>query len=204
MSAAKRHPLIATVIVLLAVATMIGLGVWQLQRASWKEGLLARYEANRNLAPVAYPTATTNTDPLLFQSATGSCLGPVSIRATAGRNSKGASGWSHVAQCRPATAEASGMRVDIGWSARFDQRVRWAGGPVEGLIVPAGKDGIKLVATTPAPGLEPSEPPGPDTISNNHRFYAAQWFFFAGVAGLIYWLALRRRARPVFAKTRPE
>lgn len=200
MSAARRHPVVATIIVVLAVATMIGLGVWQLQRASWKEGLLARYEANRTLPPIAYPAVATNTDPLLFRRATGSC-DPTSVRATAGRNMDDASGWSHVAQCRAVSSQAPGMSVDIGWSSAFDAPVRWSGGPVEGLIVPAGKDGIRLVAARPAPGLEPSQPPGPETISNNHRFYAAQWFFFAGVAALIYWLALRRRARPEPAKT---
>src|SRR5205085_173423 len=36
----RRLPLIPTIIVAAAVAIMIGLGVWQLQRARWKEGLL--------------------------------------------------------------------------------------------------------------------------------------------------------------------
>src|SRR5205823_12604763 len=40
----RRLPITATLIVALAVAVMIGLGVWQLQRAKWKETLLARYE----------------------------------------------------------------------------------------------------------------------------------------------------------------
>ena len=41
----KRIPVVPTVIVLMAVAIMIGLGVWQLQRKSLKESLLARYAA---------------------------------------------------------------------------------------------------------------------------------------------------------------
>src|SRR3546814_8511869 len=39
----RRFPLIATLIVALAVAAMIGLGVWQLQRMTWKDGLLNSY-----------------------------------------------------------------------------------------------------------------------------------------------------------------
>jgi len=39
----KRLPVIPTIMVVLAVAAMIGLGIWQLQRAQWKEGLIARY-----------------------------------------------------------------------------------------------------------------------------------------------------------------
>ena len=53
--------------------------------------------------------------------------------------------------------------------------------------------GRRLVAANAAPGLEPSQPPGPDTIPNNHLFYAAQWFFFAAAAATIYALAVRKR-----------
>ena len=35
-----RFPVISTIIVALAVATMIGLGIWQLQRKGEKEALL--------------------------------------------------------------------------------------------------------------------------------------------------------------------
>jgi surfeit locus 1 family protein len=50
-----------------------------------------------------------------------------------------------------------------------------------------------LVADVPAPGLAASTPPDPAAIPNNHLAYAVQWFVFAGVALLIYGLALRRR-----------
>jgi cytochrome oxidase assembly protein ShyY1 len=52
-----------------------------------------------------------------------------------------------------------------------------------------------LVSDTAAPGLEASAPPSPDEVPNNHLAYAVQWFLFAGVAALIYILALRRRMR---------
>jgi surfeit locus 1 family protein len=32
-------------------------------------------------------------------------------------------------------------------------------------------------------------------VPNNHLAYAVQWFLFAGVAAVIYALALRRRTR---------
>jgi surfeit locus 1 family protein len=38
----RRIPIVPTLVVLAAVATMIGLGVWQLQRRAWKEALIAR------------------------------------------------------------------------------------------------------------------------------------------------------------------
>ena len=51
----RRLPVIPTIIVAAAVALMIGLGVWQLQRAKWKEGLLARYAEAETLPPIAFP-----------------------------------------------------------------------------------------------------------------------------------------------------
>ena len=49
-----RLPLIPTLFVAAAVATMIGLGIWQLQRAAWKEALLADYGRG-----VALPASTS-------------------------------------------------------------------------------------------------------------------------------------------------
>lgn len=47
----KRFPFVLTVVVLICMAILIGLGVWQLQRLKWKEGVLARREALINAAP---------------------------------------------------------------------------------------------------------------------------------------------------------
>jgi cytochrome oxidase assembly protein ShyY1 len=54
---------------------------------------------------------------------------------------------------------------------------------------------MRLVAATAAPGLQPSAPPSIEQIPNNHRSYAVQWFAFAGIALVIYALALRKRLR---------
>jgi len=193
----RRVPIIPTLVVALAVATMIALGVWQLQRAGWKEGLMTQLAANRDRPVMAYPDVTGDTRDVLFRHAVGLCLQPGAIRANAGRNAQGTAGWSHLATCRANGAIAS-IVVDIGWSPSLAQ-VQWAGGPVRGIIVPDSKNDIRLIASTPAPGLEPSQPPGPDTIPNNHRMYALQWFFFAAAAAMIYGLALRRRGRQTAA-----
>jgi cytochrome oxidase assembly protein ShyY1 len=55
--------------------------------------------------------------------------------------------------------------------------------------------GMRLVADGAAPGLEPSALPSPRSIPNNHLFYAVQWFAFAGIALVIYMLALRKRRK---------
>ena len=42
MMAKRPLPLIASLVVGAAVLTMIALGFWQLQRARWKDGLIAQ------------------------------------------------------------------------------------------------------------------------------------------------------------------
>ena len=52
----RKLPLIPTLVVGLAVAIMIALGVWQIRRAGEKDALLARYRAAQNLPPISFPT----------------------------------------------------------------------------------------------------------------------------------------------------
>ena len=54
---------------------------------------------------------------------------------------------------------------------------------------------LRLVSDAGLGGLEPSARPSLASIPNNHRFYAAQWFFFAFAALVIYLLALRKRLK---------
>jgi cytochrome oxidase assembly protein ShyY1 len=188
----KRIPIIATLVVLAAVAAMVALGVWQLHRKGEKEAMIARYAQAATLPPVAYPAFPPATDALLFRRASGFCLEPVAIVASAGRNLAGASGWRHVASCRTG-AEGPGMEVDIGWSRSADMPRAWGGGEVTGVLTQGTTQKLRLVAATPAPGLMPSLPPTPADIPNNHLGYAIQWFAFAAIAAIIYVLALRRR-----------
>jgi surfeit locus 1 family protein len=196
-----KLPFIATAAATIAVATMIGLGIWQLQRAEWKKGLIAQYEANARLAPVAWPSVPPGDDKILYRRATGFCLQPTAWRAVAGRNRKDEPGWAHIAACRTG-AEGPGMQVDVGWS-RSSANPAWKGGAVSGLIVPDRKHVIRLVADQAAPGLEPSKRPSPADTPNNHLMYALQWFFFALAAAVIYVLALRSRQRKAAGGTPP-
>jgi len=41
------------VLTLVALALLVGLGTWQMQRLAWKEGLIAEIEARRNQAPAS-------------------------------------------------------------------------------------------------------------------------------------------------------
>jgi len=191
----RRLPIVPTIVVALAVAAMIGLGIWQLRRAEWKESLLARYEAAQNLPPITWPTVPLRDDGLpLFRHATGVCLRPVGQRATAGRNGAGEPGYVHIVDCETG-AEGPGMSVEVGWSKNPNIRVDWAGGLVSGIVAPDSSTRMRLVAATAAPGLQPSAPPSTASIPNNHRFYAIQWFSFALIALIIYGLAVRKRSK---------
>jgi surfeit locus 1 family protein len=195
----RRLPIVPTIIVAVAIAVMIGLGIWQLQRATWKEGVLARYYQAENLPPITFPTMPLKGDQLpLFRQATGNCLRPISRRASAGENRRGDPGYVHIIDCATG-AEGPGMSVELGWSRDPNARINWSGGLVSGIIVPDQHSRMRLVAATAPPGLEPSKVPDARSASPitpaGHRGYAATWFSLAAIAFVIYALAMRKRWR---------
>ncbi len=196
-----RLPIIPTILVALAVATMVGLGIWQLQRRQEKEALIATYHAAAGKPPISWPGVPPK-DPLpLFRHATGHCLQVAGFRTSAGQNRSGEPGFLIIADCRTG-AEGPGMAVELGWSKNPNAGRAYRGGLVSGVIGPDKMNRMRLVAASPGPGLSASAPPSPETIPNNHFSYAIQWFLFAGIAVVIYTLALRWRGRKVKATTR--
>ena len=191
----RRLPLVPTLIVAAAVALMIGLGVWQLQRAKWKDGLLGRYAEAEKAPPIAFPGGPLRDEQLpLFRHATGVCLRIAGKRAVAGENAGGEPGYVQIVDCVTG-AEGPGMSVELGWSKNPNAKFNWTGGPVSGIIAPDRRNRMRLVAASAPPGLEPSAAPSLRSIPNNHRSYALQWFAFAIVALVIYGLALRKRLK---------
>ncbi|WP_108812440.1 SURF1 family cytochrome oxidase biogenesis protein [Sphingorhabdus sp. Alg231-15] len=188
----KSLPIIGTVIVLAAVATMIGLGVWQLQRADWKNDLLATYEAASDQPAVSYPTVPVSEGAPYFRKSTVNCLEVLGWRAVSGRNANGQSGWAHIAHCKTSGGEGPGAQVVAGWSRSSDDPT-WQGGFVNGIIAPDSQNVVRLVASEPVAGLQKSQEPSTDDVPNNHMAYAVQWFLFAGIALIIFFLALRAR-----------
>ena len=195
----KRLPVLPTLLVLVAVAVMIGLGAWQLKRARWKEGLLAQYAAAEKLPPITFPTAPMRSDDLpLFRHATGACLRVVGHRAVAGENQAGEPGYVQIVDCATG-AEGPGMAVEVGWSKDPNAKVNWTGGLVSGVIVPDRRSRIRLVAASSPPGLEPSRTPDVRSASAitpaGHRGYAATWFALAAAALVIYAIAVRKHLK---------
>ncbi len=204
----KRLPVFPTLLVLVAVATMIALGVWQLDRRVEKEALIARLAANRDLPPMAYPERAPVASEAMFRKARVTCLRVTGWRVTGGATPTGQGGYRHIAECVTG-AEGPGALIDMGVAANPAFKPAWRGGTVDGLITTEPNQASiigkalstapplrpMLVADVPAPGLAASAPPSATGISNNHLAYAVQWFLFAGVALVIYGIALRRRAK---------
>lgn len=189
----RKLPIIPTILVALAVATMIGLGMWQLQRKAEKDALLASYAAAAGQPPMGWPVIPPKDLPL-FRNATGNCLQVVGFRTAAGQNVRGEPGYLVIADCRTGV-EGPGLAVELGWSKNPNAGRDYRGGLVSGLIAPDSKSRMRLVAAAPGPGLVTSAPPSPANIPNNHFSYAIQWFLFAVIAVVIYVLALRGRWR---------
>ncbi len=193
MTTLRRIPVVATTLVLLAVAAMIALGFWQLRRLAWKESLIAKYTASERFsAEVPFPRDAAARDAAMYRFSSFDCARVVSLSEHAGRSAGDQSGWAHVATCEV----AGGGRAEavLGWS-RDPAPVAWRGGEVRGFIGPGRGAPLRVVAVPPLAGLEAMAHPDPRDIPNNHLSYAVQWFLFAATALAIYAIALRRRLR---------
>ncbi len=192
----RRLPILPTILVAAAVATMIALGMWQIRRANWKNALLARYEAARTMPAIGWPTAPIKEPLPLFRKASGTCLRVADYRTRPGQNLSGEPGFLVIADCVTG-AEGPGMAVEMGWSKDPAAGRGWGGGLVSGIIVPDRDQRMRLVVAAPLQGLAASAPPSTESIPNNHISYAFQWFFFAVTAMVIYGIALRKRLQGV-------
>jgi surfeit locus 1 family protein len=187
----RRLPIVSTIVVLAAVATMVALGVWQLQRGAVKDAMIARYSAAQSLSSaVPWPRSAEAREKALYRHSSVHCDRVLSTTAKSGRSFTGQTGWAHVARC---TIDGGGeAEIVLGWTNN-PETVSWGGGEALGFVAPGGPDGARLVAQPPLAGLAASARPDPGDLPNNHLAYAFQWFFFAATALVIYVLAVRRR-----------
>lgn len=183
----RRLPVVPTLLVLAAVAVMIALGFWQLDRRHQKETLLERYAMARSMsADVPFPQDKAAAEAVLYRHSRIDCREVTDATTIAGQNASGEAGLAHVVTCR--LADGGTAKVVLGWS-RDPAVPDWRGGEVMGVIAP----GPRLVADPPLAGLAANARPAPSEIPNNHLSYAVQWFLFAATALVIYALALRKR-----------
>ena len=186
----KQLPIIPTIIVLAAAATMVGLGIWQIGRADEKGALIAAYKAALDDdALVEWPLPARYSE-TLYRRTKVNCEQVRGFDSIGGKSARGKTGWVHIARCQHRSGEVAD--VTLGWSLSTEPP-GWEGGEVTGRIAPYG-DVVRLIPDQPVAGLEPLAKPDPNDLPNNHIAYAGQWFFFAITAVVIYFLALRSRA----------
>ncbi|WP_420381873.1 SURF1 family protein [Novosphingobium sp.] len=200
----RRPPLAATLVVLLAVAIMVGLGFWQVHRRAWKEAMLAQFTVAEQVTTPLVITGADLPDNAGYRHVRWDCPTSGPDQVVGGRNADGRYGWAHVFVCMHGASVP--VPVVIGWSPGVTP-VQWTGRAIAGVAVPGPKAGIVLhnadgsaretawhiVADPPLAGLIANARPDPRDIPNNHWSYAIQWFAFAVIALVIYGMALRRR-----------
>ena len=192
----RRLPIVSTIVVLAAVGIMISLGVWQLHRKTWKEGLIARYDAaEKSDIAVEWPASPAEYEGALYRRSQFFCAEVIGMEAMAGRSDKDQPGWAHIAHCR--TPQGAAADVALGWS-NDPANPSWRGGEVAGWVASA-RNGIRLVAWPAQAGLAQLARPDPTELSGTtpmgHLSYAFQWFAFALTALVIYALALAKKWR---------
>jgi surfeit locus 1 family protein len=192
-------------------AVLVSLGLWQLQRLDWKEGVLAQIESRIGAAPVAIPaTPEPERDLYLPVTAQGD-LGAEALHVLVSTRDQGAGhriisvleledgrrvmvdeGYVRTGgDLRPGPAEGVTVTGNLHWPDEVD---RWTPEPdlSEGLFfardVPAmaaalGTEPVLVIARA-VEGTAPRAQPLPVTaegIPNDHLGYAIQWFGLAAV-----------------------
>jgi surfeit locus 1 family protein len=207
---------------LLGAAVLAALGVWQMQRLSWKEGVIAEIEARISAEPVPLPPAPDPaTDRYMPVTVSGSIDG-VPLRVL-GAWREGGSGYRVIV---PLATGDRRILVDLGilplsageillpdhptvlsgnldWP---DDRTSatpppdgdtWFARDVEAMAEALGTEPTLVVAreVSPAAGPRPI-PVGTAGIPNNHLGYAIQWFGLAlvwlGMTAFLLWRMTRR------------
>ena len=203
----KRIPVWPTLIVLVMLATLVSLGVWQLQRRAWKADLIAQLET-APLAPLLEPrdflAAMQGTKSIQYRRAELPCAPgtvlPYDLKG--GSSASGNSGYLVLVSCRP-NRKAPDIVAVAGWTWRPDAaRVPITVDTVfTGLIIEkpygdaADRPAFMLIPDTAVPPLQPSRLPTPQDLPDNHLSYAGQWFGLAVALAIIYALWLRNRRK---------
>ena len=207
----SRRMIFPLLLGIVGTAVLVWLGVWQLQRLQWKEGVIAEIDARIGAAPVAIPAAPEpDRDRYLPVIARGDITGTnlhvlVSTRDQGaghriistlvledGRRVMVDEGYvRRGGELHPGPAEGVTVTGNLHWPDEVD---RWTPEPdmSEGLFfardVPMmaqalGTEPVLIVART-IEGTAPraqAMPVGTEGIPNDHLGYAIQWFGLAAV-----------------------
>ncbi|WP_419816758.1 SURF1 family protein [Glacieibacterium sp.] len=195
---------------LIMVVTMVGLGIWQLERRVWKHQLIAQLEAAAHLPPVRpveFFRAMVGEQSVQFRRATIDCrpgrVVPYDMRG--GDSKAGEPGFLVLIACRdPAFVHGRGpdLVVAAGWTNRPEAPTplvvdtEFSGTVIEHAY---GKDPKRpffmLIPDTAIAPLVPARQPTPGDLPDSHLSYAFQWFAFATTLTVIYGIFMWRRLK---------
>lgn len=220
-----RRMILPTLFGLAGAVALAGLGVWQLQRLAWKEGVLAEIEARVSAKPQALPEIPDPDAHLYLPVRVEGILAAETVRALVGRKRIGAGyrliSTLEVADGRrvmvdrgfaPAGSNArpvSGAVAVVGnlhWPQETDRFTPepdhaaniWFARDVPALARALDAEPTLVVARTLDPADPMVEPLPIDSsgIPNDHLEYAITWFGLAAVwLGMTGHLLLRLRRR---------
>lgn len=213
-------PLLAGV---LGTAILMSLGVWQMQRLAWKEGVLAGIEARVHDVPQALPPApAAATDAYLPVTVTGAFAGRdidvlvsrkqigagvrivAAFRTDDGRMILVDRGFRPEARRRdPRLATTATVTGNLHWPDDLNSSTPapdartglWFARDLPSMAAALGTEPVLLIARSDTgDGIEPM-PLGVEGVPNDHLGYAVQWFLLALVWASMtgYWLWRNRR-----------
>ncbi|MFI4935793.1 MAG: SURF1 family cytochrome oxidase biogenesis protein [Caulobacterales bacterium] len=218
-SEARRFPIVLTLVTAVALAILTGLGVWQLQRAQWKEVQLARIATLR--AAPAQPIG-----PVLSKAAAGQDVAYTRVTAdcidgpplpTKFLMSSDQGEWIQrpLSLCRLDGTPFDAIQIDRGHldasrgststaqaplpAPRRVVGVLWAKTRLAplGAAHPAPSLLVVERETPPVPGVTPAPYAGQAPANLEYvGLYAPTWFGLAGVLACVYAAMLWRRVHP--------
>jgi surfeit locus 1 family protein len=200
---------------LAGLVLLVGLGVWQVQRLAWKEGVLAEIAARISAEPVALPARPDESDRYVPVRAEGR-IGPQALRVLVSQKQVGA-GYRLIS-----VLETGGRRVlldrgfipvaregevavtgNLHWpddrtSATPENDVAgniWFARDIAQMAGVLGTEPLLIVArdlSPPERGVMPLPIDGA-SIPNDHLEYAVTWFSFALIWAVIVAVLIRRQ-----------
>lgn len=206
-----RRYVFAMILGLAGASVLIGLGVWQVQRLAWKEGILARIEARISDDPVALPSAPDVTTDQYLPVVVDGTLSGEELRVLASLKQVGA-GYRVIAVLETedrrrimvdrgflpeeagASAPAVGpvtVRGNLHWPDETDSYTPppdpktglWFARDVDAMATALQAEPV-LVVTWSANPADPAMialPVDTTKIPNDHLTYAITWFSLAAV-----------------------
>jgi surfeit locus 1 family protein len=207
------------------VAILVSLGVWQVQRMAWKEGVLAEIEARIAAAPEALPEVPDPEADRYMPVAVEGVLGPDHVRVLVSQRGQGAQyriispfetgerrimvdrGVMPTEGAPPLNAGSVTVTGNLHWPREVDgftpepdlARNIWYARDVAALAARFEAEPVLIIARDLSVSDAPVTPLPVDTsgIPNDHLNYAITWFSLAALwMGMTLYLLWRIRRKP--------